>query len=81
MFSLYLIRMNTVVWGLYAIAGTLHSTAKGMWPHKKASKIKLAGGYLSSLPASLGSSSQIQILQTVSGSPALSQCCNEPTTE
>lgn len=59
MFSLSLIRLNTVVWGLYAVAGTLHSTAKETWPHKKASKIKLAGAYWSSLPASLGSLTQI----------------------
>lgn len=37
-FSLPPLRPNAVVWGLSAHARTSHSTAKGMWAHKKAAK-------------------------------------------
>lgn len=57
-FSLPLLRPHSV-WGLSVTAGTPHSTAKGTWAHKKAAKTKLAKGHLRSLPASLGSSTQI----------------------
>lgn len=51
-------------------AGTFPSTAKGTWAHKKAAKSKLAKGHLRSLPASLGSSTQIETLEAVPGLPA-----------
>lgn len=58
-FPVPLLRANSALWALSAIAGT--------WAHEKAAKTKLAKGHLRSLPAPSGSSTQIETLEAAPG--------------